>query len=165
MRKWIFSLCCVLSLVIASSNVCARNFGTAYVEIEDEDATAVCPNINNWNYDKISEGTPIDVDITCEVRDSTTGGVTFDFEFHLFINIWSTNPPTDLGLWGEDTWSLDDQSSLNYPNNPPWTSDTLSVEITWQANKMYRCTLTCTITNEDFNVTDDDEETWDITCI
>ncbi len=166
-RTWFIAIGCVLMMLTASTFVTASvNFGTGYIHIyDDDDVDAVCPSINNWQFSKIAEGQTVDVEVTCEVRDSTAGNVFFDFTFLLTIEVWQVNPPMCLALFDDDEWSLTGQQTVNYPNGIPWTSDTLSIQIDWLANpnQYYKCTFSCDVVVDDDSACD--LETWSITCI
>ncbi|NIS21034.1 MAG: hypothetical protein GWN89_14185 [Thermoplasmata archaeon] len=168
MRKtWFMIFGCVLMILSASTFAAASvNFGTGYIHIyDDDDVAAVCPSISDWDYSKIAEGPTIDVEVTCEVRDSTAGNVDFDFTFLFTLEIWQVSPPMCLGLYDDDEWSLSSQQTVNYPNVQPWTSDTLSIQIDWlpNPNQYYKCTFSCEVEVEYDSASD--LETWSITCI
>ncbi len=166
-RAWFIAFGCVLMMLTASTFVSASvNFGTGHIEIvADDEVYASCPSISDWDYSKIAEGPTIDVEVTCEVWDSSAGNVDFDFTFLFTIEVWQVSPSMCLGLYDDDDWSLTGQQTINYPNLPQKTTDTLTIQIDWlpNPNQYYKCTFSCDVDVDSDSASD--LETWSISCI
>ena len=169
-RNWILPILCVLVMVGASTGVSAvsHDFGTATTELDDDDASATAPAIDNWVYKLEDEGAAyLDVEVDCEFTDRHSQDADFSFYFLLSIDLWQETPPEYIEHHGSDSWEELNEDSGNWANFPVVHTDTLSVEIAWQpppTNHMYKCTLDVNMENIDDEVTDSDSESWFITC-
>jgi hypothetical protein len=163
------AILCVLMMVLTSSSVSAanHNFGTAITELWYDSVDATCPEIDDWEYSLSEEEEYyLDVEITCQFKDDSSP-VDFTFNYILEIELWQQNPPMSISLWGVDDWRVTDNSA-NWLNVPVVHQDILSEEIAWispQENRMYKCRLTAYIYNDEFEISDEESDSWFITCV
>jgi len=169
----LMAILCVLVMVLASSGVTAapvnHNFGTGVTELWIDSVNATCPSINNWEYSLNEQQHPyLDVEITCQFEDHVNDAINFTINFILVIEVWQESPPQFVSMYGGDDWKITNDNSSFYNNFPFVYEDTLSKEICWlppAANRMYKCELTVYINNYREDISDDESDSWYITCV
>ncbi len=169
-RRTVLVILCALSFTMVSFGGLAnvqKNFGTAEVDLDDTSADATCPSISDFLWDRSDEGDDdwMDVEISCEFRDSTSNDTKFNFNIQLVVELWYISPSQFKGPTWSDSWTVDDYSR-NWINVPVVHQDTLSISILWRppaSNEKYRCELFVSIENEDADVIDAESDAWFIT--
>jgi hypothetical protein len=147
-----------------SANITER-FGTAENFLDTLTAVATAPNINDWTWDLTDEGDDdwLDVEFSCKFTDDAIGGINFNFDFTLIVELWQISPSQMKSLHGTDSWIVDDNSA-NWLNLPTVHTDILVVkDIPWRnpaSNEHYKCTIHVYIENEWAEVSDYETDSW-----
>jgi len=173
--KWILPIMCVLVMVGATSGVSAvsHDFGTATTLLQDASVTATAPVIDDWEYKlEVEQAAFLNVTVDCEFSDDAGMIDDFNFHFHLSIDVWTYQAPGPAEFfehWGHDDWSVAEEDSTNWNNDPFVYTHTLDVEIAWisppnPSGYHYVCTLDVYIEDVLADHIDSDQETWVITC-